>query len=212
MRNLLLALTATMIVVGACVMGAGSDRSGVVVMKAPDPSGFRGAVLARPYDLPEVELIDTNARAYNLRTSPSRPVVLIYFGYTNCPDECTGVLSDLASAISRLGPGVRNDLQVLFITVDPPRDTPARIRGYLDRFSPEFTGLTGDREAIVTTARQLGLDVLPAQNRPEGGYEVPHSAQVIAFDRDRKGVVAWTPGTPVEDYRSDFTLLVDRQR
>jgi protein SCO1/2 len=161
--------------------------------------------------MPDMSLTDTSGRPYNLVTTPSKPVTLLFFGYTHCPDVCITVLSDVALAMKRLAPADRDQIQFIFVTTDPARDTEKPIRRYLDRFDPSFVGLTGPLPTIKRAATQVGVDIEGVEKLPSGGYEVGHSAQVIGFSRD-SGVVLWTPGTPIAALKHDFALLVERSR
>jgi protein SCO1/2 len=184
-----------------------------VVRVDPDPGGYHGGTsVPEPYDLPEATLTDTSGSSYNLAASPSKPVVLLFFGYSHCPDVCVTVLADVAQALNRMNSADRDQVQMIFITTDPARDTPRVIGKYLQRFDPSFLGLTGDLSTIKSVATRVGVHIEGRNKLPSGGYEVGHSAQVIGFDRDRKGVVIWTPETPIADLKHDFTLLVERSR
>jgi protein SCO1/2 len=177
-----------------------------------DPAGYTGgSSLPKPYSMPEVSLTDTSGRPYNLATTPSKPVTLLFFGYTHCPDVCIAVLSDVALALQRMASGDRDHVQLIFITTDPARDKEKQIRNYLDRFNPSFVGLTGPMSTIKRAASEVGVDIEGKKKLPSGGYEVGHSAQVIGFSRN-SGVVIWTPGTPVGALKHDFALLVERSR
>ncbi len=177
-----------------------------------DPEGYLGgSSLPRPYPMPDVTLTDTAGRPYNLTTSPSRPVTLMFFGYSKCPDVCITVLSDVATALQRLEAAERDHIQVIFVTTDPARDKPAVIRKYLDGFDPTFVGLTGPMATIKQAAGQVGVDIEGMKKLPSGGYEVGHSSQVIGFNRTA-GVVLWTPETPIADLKHDFALLVEKAR
>lgn len=156
-------------------------------------------------------MTDTSGRPYNLATTPSKPVTLLFFGYTHCPDVCIAVLSDVALALQRMAPGDRDHIQLIFITTDPARDKEEQIRRYLDRFNQSFVGLTGPTSTIKRAASDVGVDIEGKKKLPSGGYEVGHSAQVIGFSRN-SGVVIWTPGTPVGALKHDFALLVERSR
>ena len=177
-----------------------------------DPAGYTGgSSLPEPYPMPEVSLTDTSGRPYNLSTTHSKPVTLLFFGYTHCPDVCVAVLSDVSLALQRLAPADRDQIQMIFITTDPARDQEKRIRRYLDRFNPTFVGLTGPMSTIKRAAGDVGVEIEGMRKLPSGGYEVGHSAQVIGFSRN-SGVVIWTPGTPVGALKHDFALLVERSR
>lgn len=184
-----------------------------VVTRDADPAGFVGGTsLPQPYVMPDQTLTDTSGNAYNLRTSPSKPVTLMFFGYTHCPDVCIGVLSEVATALARMSESSRDRVQLVFVTTDPARDSEQVIRAYLDRFDPSFIGLTGELATIKRVAGRVGVDIQGMNRLPSGGYEVGHSAQVIGFNREHQGVVLWTPSTPIGDLTRDFELLVAKQQ
>jgi protein SCO1/2 len=202
------------LVVGLLVLVAGCTAPSTVsnARRDKDPAGFTGGTsLPEPYVMPDISLTDTSGQRYNLATSPSKPVTLLFFGYTHCPDICTDVLSNLALTLQRMDQADRDQIQVIFVTTDPARDQQQQIRRYLDRFNPEFIGLTGPISVIKHAAGQVGVDIEGTEKLPSGGYDIGHSAQVIGFSRT-KGVVLWTPGTAIGDLLHDFALLVDRSR
>lgn len=190
---------------------APDNGSGVVIRKSEDPEGYRGASIPQPYQLPDATFTDSTGGQFNLRTTSSKPVELFFFGYTNCPDVCIAAMSDLATALNRMEPQVREQVQVVFVTTDPARDTPAAMKSYLERFDPSFVGVTSDLPEIKKVGEQVGVDFDQMDPLPSGGYEVAHSAQVIGFDSKRDGVVVWTQGTAIGDLMADFNLLVERQ-
>jgi protein SCO1/2 len=109
-------------------------------------------------------------------------IVLLYFGYTRCPDECPTTLSSLAAILTRLG-GEAQQVQVLFVTVDPNRDTAPVLAAYVGNFAAEIDGLRGTPDALAMLARRCRVvySVSPAaKDRP---YEVTHSAGIYVFDR-----------------------------
>lgn len=176
---------------------------------APDPTDsptrFHGASLGG-VPMPDVTLRDTENRPFNLVTDTTDPLTVVFFGYTHCPDVCPLVLSDLALAAARLPDDVARQTQLVFITTDPARDTPAAIRAYLDRYDPAFIGLTGRLRDITTAASALHVPIEGRNRLPGGGYEVGHGAQLIGFAHDRAPVV-WTEGTPVDDIVADLAEL-----
>jgi protein SCO1/2 len=181
---------------------------------APSPAatpGYLGAELTRPYDLPDVTFDASTGKPFNLRTGSDRPVLVVYFGYTNCPDICLGTLTDLASALNRVPDDVRRKVQVLLVTVDPERDTAPVLSTYLARIDPDFVGLTGPASTIQKAAGALGVAIEGIEKRPDGGYDVNHTAQVIGVDAARRGVVVWTQGTGIGTYRADIERLVRQQ-
>ncbi|MCW2811929.1 MAG: electron transport protein SCO1/SenC [Friedmanniella sp.] len=207
LRTLVLLVVVTLVGLSGC-----TARPDATVSAAADPAGYLGGTsLPDPYEMPDRALTDTSGRAYNLATSPSKPVTLLFFGYTHCPDVCITVLSDVALALKRVDPAARDQIQMIFVTTDPARDDEKQIKAYLGRFNPDFIGLTGSLTSIKSVAGRVGVDIEGMTKLPSGGYDVGHSAQVIGFDR-RAGEVIWTPGTSVGDLAHDFGLLVERSR
>jgi protein SCO1 len=205
-----IAACSLMAVIVLLISGCIAAPSGPTGQRNADPAGYTGgSSLPEPYSMPEISLTDTSGRPYNLATTPSKPVTLLFFGYTNCPDVCITVLSDVALTLQRLAPADRDQIQFIFITTDPARDKEKQIRRYLDRFNSSFVGLTGPLPMIKRAATQVGVDIQGMKKLPSGGYEVGHSAQVIGFSRN-SGVVLWTPGTPIAALKHDFALLVER--
>ncbi|QNE23322.1 SCO family protein [Kribbella qitaiheensis] len=162
----------------------------------------------RPYALPAKSLTDTDGNEFNLVTSTKKPVTLVFFGYTNCPDVCPTVMADVASALTKLDESVRKQVQLLFITTDPARDSGPVIRKYLDRFDPSFVGLTGSLASIKDIAKAVGVPVEGMQKLPSGGYEVGHGAQVIGFGANDKANVLWLSNAAIGDLAHDFGKLV----
>jgi len=204
------------VVLGFALTGCGApgggpeNPAGVRIHTTADPNGFRGAELPQPYTKPQLTFEDTAGRPFAFATATAaKPVTLVFFGYTYCPDVCNAVLADVASALRRMDPSLRQRVQMVFVTTDPKRDTPAAIRAYLDRFDRSFIGLTGSATSIEQAARSLGVYLTKATPLPGGGYEVGHGAQVIGFGKDGMAHVIWTPGTPVGDLRHDFIKLAE---
>lgn len=108
-------------------------------------------------------------------------VVALFFGYTQCPDVCPTTLSELATAVDRLGAdGAR--VQVLFVTVDPERDTPDLLSRYVPAFNPTFLGLYGDAAATAATAKEFKIIYQKQPGPTPGTYSVDHSAGTYLFD------------------------------
>jgi protein SCO1 len=207
------ALPAALLAVSLCLLvGCTTSRPQGAAQGYADSAGYLGgSSLPEPYRMPDITLTDTSGQPYKLANSPSKPVTLLFFGYTKCPDVCVTVLADLATALQRMPSADRDHIQVVFVTTDPARDNGKQIRAYLNRFDPTFVGLTGQLGTIKKAAGQVGVDIEGMERLPSGGYEVGHSAQVIGFDRT-SGVVLWTPETPIAALIHDFGLLVERSR
>ena len=110
-------------------------------------------------------------------------IVVLNFGFTNCPDVCPTTLADLARAVRKLGADA-DRVQVLFITLDPERDSQKVLAEYLPAFDPGFLGLYGDAEAIERTAKEFKVyfEKRPGKAHGHGAYTVEHSAQNYVFD------------------------------
>jgi protein SCO1/2 len=197
----------------AAVLVTGCSPAATVTMPSPAAStpGYLGAELTTPYQLPDVTLTDSTGAPFRLRSGSPRPVLVLFFGYTNCPDICLNTMTDLATALKRVPADVRAKVQVLLVSVDPERDTPEAMRAYLDRIDPDFRGLTGERAVIERLAASVGVVIEGTEPLPDGGYDVTHSTQVIGVDADRRGVLVWTQGTPIATYRADLERLVRQQ-
>ena len=189
---------------------AGCAPAATVSVPSASP-GYLGAELTTPYQLPDVSLDDQAGKSFNLRTGSTAPVLIFFFGYTNCPDICLSTLTDLATATGRLPEDVRSRVQVVFVTVDPQRDSPPVMAKYLSRIDPGFVGLTGATATIEQVAASMGVVIEGIDEHHEGAYDVTHSAQVVGFDAARRGVVVWTQGTSIGTYRADFERLVRQQ-
>ncbi|MEU4293623.1 SCO family protein [Kribbella sp. NPDC026596] len=211
-RNAALLLAAVaLLALAGCSGGKekADNPGGAIIRTTQNPNGLRGATLDRPYSLPAATLTDTGGNPFNLVTSTKKPVTLVFFGYTNCPDVCPTVMADVASALTKLDEPVRDQVQLLFITTDPSRDTGPVIRKYLDRFDPSFVGLTGSLTSIKDIAKAVGVPVEGMQKLPSGGYEVGHGAQVIGFGKNDKANVLWLSNAAIGDLAHDFGKLVE---
>lgn len=106
---------------------------------------------------------------------------LVYFGYTHCPDACPMALQNMANAMDLLPPGLRERVALLFITVDPERDTPAVVRDYVSAFHAPITGLSGTPEQVVQVLRAYRVYAAKAPGK-EGDYTVDHSSILYVMD------------------------------
>lgn len=127
-----------------------------------------------------LELTDHNGARRTLADFKGK-VVVIFFGFTHCPEACPTTMAELAQVARELGPDAER-LQVLFVTVDPERDTPELLRQYVPAFNPAFLGLYGTAEETTRVAREFKVYI---QKQPQsgGGYNVDHSAGVFVFDK-----------------------------
>ena len=176
-----------------------------------NPDGMHGAVLTEQYVVPDVTLTATDGSDFSLTKDTTAPLTLVFFGYTHCPDICQIVMADIASALTRLEPEQQSRVDVLFVTTDPARDDAKTLREYLDRFNPEFEGLTGDLGKIVDVGNELGVAIEKGAKMPSGGYEVTHGTQIVAIDERDRSPIVWTEGTSPAQLAEDLTALLDQR-
>ena len=174
----------------------------------PEVGDFNGAVLDQPYTVPDAELTDTDGEPYSLAADTDKPLTLVFFGYTHCPDICQTVMSNVAAALTRLDDAERSQVEVVFVTTDPARDDEQALRTYLDRFDPTFLGLTGDLDMITDMGTTLGVAVEKGEKLPSGGYEVTHGTQVIGVDPDDRAPIVWLQDTSASEFAEDIHLLL----
>ena len=190
--------------------GCGAAQQGTVSdVHVHDSDGINGVVLPQAYRSPHVALRDTHGASYDLASDPQKPLTLVFFGYTNCPDVCQVVMANLASALVRLDPSHRKQVGVVFVTTDPRRDTSSVLRSYLDRFDPTFEGLTGPLPAIVRAGKGYDIPVEKGHKLASGGYDVAHGTQVVGLRPDGTAPYVWTQGTTPGQLADDLTAILD---
>jgi protein SCO1/2 len=139
-------------------------------------------------------------------------VVLLYFGYTFCPDFCPATLTDFQRVKAELGEDA-DDVAFVMITVDPERDTPERLKDYLSFFDEDFIGLTGTPEDIEPVKQQFGIISKPgdATPQPDGSdfYFVDHSTQTYVLNQDGELALEYAWGTSADDITADVRYMLD---
>ena len=138
-----------------------------------------GADFARDF-----ALTDHNGKKVTLADFRGR-VVTVFFGFTQCPDVCPTALAEMRAVVEKLGPDGPK-LQVLFITVDPERDTQALLAQYVPAFNPAFVGLYGDAETTAKVAKDFKVFYQKVAGKTAGSYTVDHSAGTYVFDPQGK--------------------------
>ncbi|MCP4964839.1 MAG: SCO family protein [bacterium] len=166
------------------------------------PHEFVGTVLSSPEPAPEFSLVADTGERVELADFEDQ-VVLLYFGYTLCPDICPASLAELADAVSLLGED-RKHVQVAMISVDPVRDTPGALGEYVDHFDESFIGLTGTEAEIASVAESYNVFYEAAEGTAATGYLVDHWAGVVLIDRDGRLVELFSYDTPGEDIAADI--------
>jgi protein SCO1/2 len=133
--------------------------------------------------------------------------VAVFFGYTQCPDVCPGTLAALAEAMKKLGPDAER-VQVVFITVDPERDTPQLLATYVPAFDPRFVGLRGDAAATERTAREFKVIYQKVPGNTPGRYTMDHSAGTFLFDPQGRLRVFEGNGASADVFAHDLRALL----
>jgi protein SCO1/2 len=174
-----------------------------------DEDGLNGTVLPRAYTVPHIALESTSGKPYDLATDTTKPLTLVFFGYSNCPDVCQVVMAGIASALTRLRPAERAKVAMVFVTTDPRRDTRTRLRAYLDRFNPTFEGLTGDIRTIVRLGKDLDVPIARGEKLATGGYDVAHGTQIIGLRPNATAPFLWTQGTTPGALADDIGTILD---
>ena len=135
-------------------------------------------------------------------------VVVLYFGYTHCPDVCPLTMSHLAAAVQQLGRQAA-DVRILFVSVDPARDTPAILKAYTGAFSPQAVGLTGSMAQIQAVAKRYHVAFNYGQKDRYGNYVVNHSAAIYVFDREGRGKLIGSDTAAPAQIAHDLRQLLD---
>jgi protein SCO1/2 len=187
--------------VACAVLAAGCDRlSGA---KSP----FKAIDVTGAPVGGELRLTDHNGKPRTLADFRGK-VVLVNFGYTQCPDVCPTTLADLASAMKKLGADA-SQVQVLFVTVDPKRDKPALLREYLPAFDPNFLGLYGDEESTKKVTSDFKIYAQERPGKTPETYTVDHAAQTFVFDRQGRVRLVMGYGMAPEAIASDVRVLLN---
>jgi protein SCO1/2 len=189
--------------------GVSQPQGPVANVTVQDSDGLRGTVLPTPYDVPSIRLTDTAGAPYDLATDATKPVTLVFFGYSHCPDICQVVMADIASALTRLDKAHRAKVAMVFVTTDPKRDTARVLNAYVHRFDPTFVGITGPLPRIVRLGKAFDVPIERGAKLPSGGYDVVHGTNVIGVTPDRSAPYVWTQGTSPADLASDLVKILD---
>ncbi len=170
-----------------------------------------GTVLDPPFPVNGAALVDGDGAPYSLVEDTDKDLTLVFFGYTHCPDICGIVMSTLASSMSRLSDAERDNVDVVFVTTDPARDTPEVADGYATNYDPEFIGLSGELSTIIDVALPLGIAVEQGDTLPSGGYEVTHGTQVVAIDAANGGIAYWDAEVSSSQLAADIQHLLSER-
>lgn len=172
------------------------------------PDKFRATDITGADFARSLQLTGHDGKPYTLQDFAGK-VVVVFFGFTHCPDICPTALAKLASVAKALGPDA-DRLQVLFVTVDPERDTQAALAQYVPAFDPRFLGLHGDADATARTAKEFKVLYQKQAGTKDGTYTVDHSAGTFVFDRAGRVRLFVRHDMSVEDLVHDLKILLDQ--
>lgn len=174
--------------------------------RLPLPGRYNGIVMQSPEPAADFQLTTQNGQRLALSDLRGK-VVLLYFGYTFCPDACPTTLSELKKTRAALG-AVADQVQVVMVTVDPTRDTPQALGDYLSYFDPTFIGLTGTEDELLAAATPYGVYFAKHEGTSESGYLVDHTTSVMAIDEDGFLRLLFPYGTSGEAIAADLRRLM----
>jgi protein SCO1 len=180
---------------------------GLVGCDRPAPPAYRGSDISGANFGQALALTDHNGRAVTLDTFRGRLVVL-FFGYTHCPDVCPTTLSDMAEAFKLLPAGASGKVQVLFVSVDPERDTPEVLKAYVPYFHPSFLGLLGSPAQVAQAARNFRIVYRRHVEPGASDYLVDHSAGSYVLDGRGRLRLYLPYGHSPQDIANDLSVLL----
>lgn len=173
---------------------------------AAEPQTLKAGVLTPVLAAPEIALSGTDGKPLNLARFRGK-VVLLAFGFSNCGEVCPITLATLAGARRKLGSDAAHDVQVVYVTVDPERDSAAQMKKFLDSFDATFLGGVGTRAEIDAAQAKYGISSVKNMNA-DGSYTIGHSSSIYLIDR-AGGLRAVMPyGHPADDFVHDLKILL----
>jgi len=190
LNRLLILCSVTLVILAGLMLWMVNERLG-------QTSGLSRIASAVPVGGP-FELVDDSGAAVTERSFGDRHL-LIFFGYSFCPDVCPTELSRMASALDRLEPADVRQVQPLFITIDPERDTPELMAAYVEQFHPEIVGLTGTAEQIAEVARAYRVFYAKVDTGDPDYYLMDHSSFTYFMAPDGSNIAVFPYDTPPDE-------------
>ena len=212
------------------VLTAGCAGTSQAPSALPSNASYHGVEPLPVPPRPSFVLTDTEGKRFEFVKETRGHPTYVYFGYTNCPDECPTAMADIAAALRRVEPELREKVKVVFVTTDAKRDTGPVLRRFLNQWSESYIGLTGTQAEVDAAARASGVppgEVGPAPSTFPGkpnehiekpgtaphqhfgplGYSVGHSAVIYAYDASDRLPVVYPGGVTPADIAADLPVL-----
>ncbi|MER7397339.1 SCO family protein [Streptomyces sp. NPDC000151] len=210
-----LAAAALVAVAALTLTACGSDSGGDEGAPAASVSGAQSkpiVTLDDAMEKPDLVLTDTDGKKYDLiKETKGRPT-LIYFGYTHCPDACPAVMGNIDVARKQLPEAEQKKLRIVFVTTDPKRDTPERLKSWLNGFGADIVGLTGDFATIQGAASSVNVGISKPEKKKNGDILVDHGLQVLlASPKDDRIHWLGMKDAGAEDYAHALPKIIKGQ-
>lgn len=174
------------------------------------PYTFHGTVINPPLPVTDFTLQTANDKAFRLSEQKGK-IVLLFFGYTSCPDVCPVTLATFKQVYDNLGDDSQK-VRFVMITADPDRDTPEKVAEYVMRFNSEFIGLSGNLSALEPIWKQLGVFVEKQESGSAAGYLVSHTSSVYVLDPNGSLLMTFPYGTTEIDMANDLAQLLKQSK
>lgn len=195
------------LIIGAAALFLGLFAGWAVIAFIGTPYAFHGTVIQSPDRDSNFTLTGPTGERISLYDFRGQ-AVLLYFGYTFCPDVCPATMVELAQAVEILGDEA-DKAQVMMISIDPQRDTPEKLQAYVEHFDPSFIGVTGSEDEIAAVATQYGIFYEKHEGTAATGYLIDHTASVVVIDPDGYLRLVYPFGTPARDIAEDLQHLIN---
>jgi protein SCO1/2 len=192
----------------AAIIAAGILTAAGLTGCSKSGPAFRNTDITGASYASRIELTDQDGRRRTLADFRGK-VVTVFFGFTQCPDVCPTTLAEMQAVLKALGDRAR-DVQVLFVTVDPERDTGELLKAYLGNFDPSFVGLRGSAEETAAVTKEFKVFVQKVPGKTPGSYTIDHTAGTYVFDRAGRIRLFVRHGQGIEPIVHDVRLLLDQ--
>lgn len=208
-KRLALLAAASLSLLGACSEQSTSSNEADQLILSPVDTKFKNTDITGLDYAKGFTLTDHTGKSRTLDDFKGK-AVFIFFGYTNCPDVCPTTMAEMAAVLKALGPQA-DQVQVLFVTVDPERDTVDLLSKYVPAFDPRFLGLTGDKAAIDQVAKDFKVFHQKVPQKDSEGYTMDHTAGSYVFDTQGRIRLFVRHGQGAEPIAHDLKLLLEEK-